>query len=79
MKYEKYEVDTNCKLTKKVIEEILNNVDLNEEEQTYINNECIYEVSIDDDEEEIYIKRYSYEEYAATYGEGTLLDLKERL
>lgn len=74
-----YKIDTNTKLTKKTIDEVISNIDLNEEEQTYINAQYVYEVNIDDDENEIYIKRYSYKDYAKKYGEGTLLDLKERL
>lgn len=77
MKHKDYEVEANYKATKKNIEEIINNIDTTEEEQTYINAKYIYEVDIDDNE--LYIKRFTHSQYASKYGEGTLLDLLERL
>ncbi len=69
------------KISKDDMKEIKARIDMNlinnEEEQTIVIGKTIYEVNSDLEDQEIYVKSYTFEQYADKYGEGTLLDLIE--
>lgn len=78
MKVKGLEVIKYGKFTNKVAQEVTKQIDMtDDQEQTIILNELVYETNIDFEDKEIYIKQYTQSQYASKYGEGTLLDLLE--
>ena len=77
MDFKDYKVITyGGRISKEVIN-ILIEDQCDDDEQTSIIYNKVYEVNVDADSNILYIRKYTYEQYSAKYGQNTLYDLLE--
>ena len=78
MKIEGLEVIKTGRISDKIVKEVINITGIQwDNEQTILLDDTIYEVFADSEEEELLISKYTQQQFASKYGEGTLLDLLE--
>ena len=77
MDFKNYKVITyGGRISKEVINILIEN-QCDDDEQTSIIYNKVYEVNVDTDSKILYISQYTYEQYSTKYGQNTLYDLFE--